>query len=119
MISNCFCFTRPCLFTEAIITSIQFDRSIELYELALLGLDEDEKNFTNPGKAWMDQGDIEDLAKSGNLDSVQELVGIRIMFISNAYNGEFDRSGKRRVLWKEEQKNEKKGFNLDESYEEL
>lgn len=83
MLSNTFWFDRPCLTTVAIITSVKYDKHVETYELSLLGLGEDGFNYTNVGKAWMDEDDLHELMQEGELDFPQELCGMRIEFISD------------------------------------
>lgn len=50
MLSTTYEFDKPCLMTEAIITSVKYDRDVDTYELSLLGIGDDGFSYTNPGK---------------------------------------------------------------------
>ena len=85
MLSNTFLFDQPCLTTVAIITSVKYDQHVEIYELSLLGVGEDGFSYTNAGKAWMDEDDLHELMKEKELNTPQELCGMKIKFIADSY----------------------------------
>ncbi|MDO4863608.1 MAG: hypothetical protein Q4A05_05500 [Ruminococcus sp.] len=100
MLSNFFSFKKPCLMTEAIITAIKYDNTVKLYELSMLGIGEDNLNYTNEGTAWLDEEDMTELKDSGELELPQQLVGARIKFVAD--NCEATTSNIKKVIWKNE-----------------
>ena len=100
MLSNCFHFKKPCIMTESIITAIKYDNTVKLYELTLLGIGEDNLNYTNEGTAWLDEEDLTELKDSGELELPQQLVGARIRFVAD--NCKATTSNTKKVIWKNE-----------------
>ena len=84
--------------TEAIITAIKYDNTVKLYELTLLGIGEDNLNYTNEGTAWLDEEDLTELKDSGELELPQLLVGARIRFVAD--NWKATTSKTKKVIWK-------------------
>lgn len=99
MLSNCFSFKKPCIMTEAIIVAIKYDNTVKLYELSLLGIGEDNLNYTNEGTAWLDEEDLSELKDSGELELPQQLVGAKIRFIADNCNVA---AKNKKVIWKNE-----------------
>lgn len=99
MLSNCFYFKKLCIMTEAIITAIKYDNTVKLYELTLLGIGEDNLNYTNEGTAWLDEEDLTELKDSGELELPQQLVGARIKFVADGCEAT---SNVKKVIWKHE-----------------
>lgn len=85
MISNTFFFEQPCDDTRAIITSVKYDQYMQIFELELLGVGTDGFNFTNPGKAWMDDDDLQELMNTGELEFPQQLCGMQLMFYADTH----------------------------------
>lgn len=80
MISNTFLFKQPCNATRALITSVKYDQYMQMFELELLGVGSDSFNFTNPGKAWMDDDDLQELMNTREVEFPQQLCGMQLMF---------------------------------------
>lgn len=99
MLSNFFNFKKPCIMTEAIIVAIKYDNTVKLYELSLLGIGEDNLNYTNEGTAWLDEEDLYELKDSGELELPQQLVGAKIRFIADDCKAA---ANNKKVIWKNE-----------------
>ena len=83
--------------TEAIITAIKYDKTVKLYELSLLGIGEDNFNYTNEGRAWLDEDDLTELKDSGDLELPQQLIGAKIKFVADNCNA--TTSNTKKVIW--------------------
>ncbi len=80
MISNTFLFKQPCNATRVLITSVNYDQYMQMFELELLGVGSDGFNFTNSGKAWMDDDDLQELMNTREVEFPQQLCGMQLMF---------------------------------------
>ena len=83
MISNSFLFDFPQNQIRALITSVTYDSSDDLFVLSLLGTGSDGFNFTNQGTAWLDEEDIQTLMQNSEVEFVQELCGMQLMITLN------------------------------------
>lgn len=70
--------------TEALIVGIDFDERIDMYYLNLLGISVRHCKYTEPGNAWLDEEEIDNLMESAMLEFPHDLVGRRIKLVSSA-----------------------------------
>lgn len=91
MLSNTFYFENGCYNAKAIITSVVYDKFRDIYELALLGVGSDGCSFTNPGKAWLNKADLDELMSPKNIESPQQLCGMQMMVVVD--EKEFSKNG--------------------------
>ncbi len=79
----CFLFENGCELTEALVTALKYDNVKAMYELTVLGLDDDGFSYTQPGKAWFDDEDFDDIMADGELEFPHEIVGRKLKLVAN------------------------------------
>lgn len=79
-----FIFENGCQLTEALVTALKYDSVKAMYELTVLGLDEDGFSYTKPGKAWFDDEDFDALMADGELEFPHEIVGRKLKLVANS-----------------------------------
>lgn len=81
-----FIFENGCKLTEALVTALQYDQFKEMYELTVLGLGKDGFSYTEPGKAWFDDEDFDELIESKEFEFPHEIIGRKIKLVANGMN---------------------------------
>lgn len=69
--------------TEALVTGISLDLDNHLYIFTVLGLDQDRINYTEPGKAWIRDDELQDILDSDAIKNPHDIVGRKMKFVAN------------------------------------
>jgi hypothetical protein len=87
-----FYFNNGKVLTEALIISLRHTSGYLLYsyELTILGLDADGFSYTQPGHAWFDDEEFEELLSSKELQFPQEIIGMKIRLVADNERKEQD-----------------------------
>lgn len=64
---------------EALAHALRFNFEKHMYELDVLGLDDDGFSFTVPGKAYIDEEELEEMRENEEIEFPQDLVGMRFL----------------------------------------
>lgn len=83
-----FLFEDNSLEREALITAVEYDEEMSMYQLTLFGLDEESHNYIIPGTAWFEEDDFENLLNGKNLKAPEEVAGKKIMLSANKMESE-------------------------------
>lgn len=78
-----FIFENDCKLTEALVTALKYDNVKSMYEITVLGLDKDGFSYTQPGRAWFDDEDFEDMMNAGELEFPHEIVERKLKLVAN------------------------------------
>lgn len=88
-----FRFENNCQSTEALITALKYDKIKAMYEITVFGLDRDGFSYTEPGKAWFDDEEFDELTGSQELEFPHNIIGRKMKLIGNNWKGNGEQYG--------------------------
>ena len=74
--------------TEALITGFSYDPKREMYVLAVLGIGSDGISFSEPGKVWLADQELQTIMDYESLEFPHNLIGRRMMLSEQEKGGE-------------------------------
>ena len=82
-----FRFENDSKLTEALVTSMKYHADKKVYELAVLGLENDGISYTETGTAWFESEDFDELIDAGEFEFPHESIGRKLKLLANGTKG--------------------------------
>jgi len=74
-----FVFNDGSSLREALAHALRYNFEKHMFELDVLGLDNDGFSFTVPGKAYIDEEEVEEMKRNEEIEFPHDLVGMRFL----------------------------------------